>query len=59
MREEAIILAPGTRFVRTGLSVKTMRFDHHEEPVREQDRSILYGASRIPICIAEFLQVGP
>ena len=38
--------------------VETMRFDHHEEPVREQDRKILYGASRIPICIAEFFQVG-
>src|ERR687885_1390128 len=38
--------------------VKTMRFDHHEESVREQDRKILYGASRIPICSAEFFQVG-
>src|SRR5919199_4495153 len=25
--------------------VKTMRFDHHEEPVREQDRRILFLAT--------------
>ena len=38
--------------------VKTMRFDHQEEPAREQERRVLYGASRIPICIAEFFQSG-
>ncbi len=36
--------------------VEDMRFDHHEEPAREQERRILYGASRIPICVAEFFQ---
>lgn len=36
--------------------VKSMRFDHHMEPVGEQDRKILYGASRISICVAEFFQ---
>jgi hypothetical protein len=36
--------------------VKNMRFDHHAEPVEEQDRKVLYGASRIPICVAEFFQ---
>lgn len=36
--------------------VKTMRFDHHEEPAREQERKILYGASIIGICVAEFFQ---
>lgn len=36
--------------------VKNMLFDHHEEPAREQERRILYGASRIPTCVAEFLQ---
>lgn len=33
-----------------------MRFDHHEEPVREQARGILYAASLGPICVAEFFQ---
>lgn len=36
--------------------VKTMRFDHHSDPAREQERRILYGASSIAICVAEFFQ---
>jgi len=36
--------------------VVDMRFDHHGEPAREQPRRILYGGSRIPVCVAEFLQ---
>lgn len=43
---------------RTYGPVKDMRFDHHEEPVREQERKVLYGATRIPICVAEFCQKG-
>lgn len=38
--------------------VMDMRFDHHEEPPQEQPRRILYGASRIPICVAGFFQRG-
>jgi len=38
--------------------VKDMRFDHHEEPMRQQERGVLYAASRIAICVAEFFQQG-
>ncbi len=32
------------------------RFDHHEEPKREQARGIVYCAPLIPVCIAEVFQ---
>jgi len=32
------------------------RFDHHEEPKREQVRGILYCAPVIPVCVAEVFQ---
>lgn len=32
------------------------RFDHHEEPKREQARGILYCAPLIPVCVAEVFQ---
>ena len=34
----------------------TMRFDHHEEPIREQNRRILYAASLGPTSVAEYFQ---
>lgn len=36
--------------------VRTARFDHHEEPARDQARGILYGALRVYTCFAEFFQ---
>jgi hypothetical protein len=41
---------------RAYVPVADMRFDHHEEPTRDQPRRILYGGSRIPVCVAEFFQ---
>lgn len=36
--------------------LKSMRFDHHEEPPRTQARRILYGAAAIATCVAEVFQ---
>ena len=36
--------------------VATARFDHHTKPRREQNRAILYAATKGPVCIAEAFQ---
>lgn len=36
--------------------LKTMRFDHHDDPARPQVRKVLYGAPAIGTCLAEVFQ---
>lgn len=35
---------------------RNMRFDHHTDPPRSQERGVLYGASRVYTCFAEGFQ---